>query len=152
MTDYLKLLQETTILCPVCRGDSTVHEPASCERCRGSGQVPLVPGLTRPCPGHPKRVYEAGHFAGYKKISCAEAGCSGVVPVSEAEAVVALLTFALHRDRDRVQPVVSFQLEGDGSITAYVEDRGGNDVDGSGYTFAEALAEALYKAIEVKAE
>ncbi len=121
MTDYLEKLAQATVPCPTCKGEGKDEWRYECETCHGSGKVPLIPGLTRPCP-----MLADGyrHEEGIYCIHCGNASGRGQVPVSPAEALAAIMLYA-HKQHLRLE------CEGDFDT---VEE------------LVEALAEALAKA------
>ncbi len=127
MTDYPALLREATVECH----SGLEHDYGTCAAGCKDGQVPLVPGLTRPCP----------RCMGRKLIrlgkKCPECHGSGKVLVSPTEAQVALEDYCYEHGLEvRIMP------QGTGTIHynifAYpdAEHWGGN-------TLAHALCKAL---------
>ncbi len=150
MTDtYLEKLAQATKPCPNCEGGSTIYGydqvlekiadlhatedvrgfMVPCPACHGRDKVPLIPGLTRPCPGE-------------------DWGGSSQVPVSPAEVLVALWNFARSKDWQVLRGVqttalIEVEIMGDKFVGQVIVEVDGTDV--------EALAEALFKALKVAA-
>ena len=149
MTD-LEKLAEATVPCPNCAEAKKRHDkvfmPEACPTCHGSGRVALVPGLTRPCPGWHVVSYP-GEGITHVGASCAAARCSGQVPVSEAEALVALLAYCNTNgiavtywpETLRLKSPVNFK-------PVEIEKEGRGNYCGFAFS-ADTLAEALCRAL-----
>ena len=129
MTDYLKRLAVATV---------------ECSACGGTGKQPLMPRLTRPCPGRfwHEEVSKWPETR-RKKTGCPDCRGSGQVLVSDAEAPVALLDYCDTHD----YVVIFWPKSGrDAHPGAYGAVSIEREEDGRGFdgsTLAEAVAKAL---------
>lgn len=164
----MQLLAEATTVCPDCQGydaslrlQGLTYFPNSnkplCGKCDKDGKVPLIPGLRKACSAsHTKSVYyDWGEGAGIEVLSCAEAGCSGWVPVLGAEAVMAMMEFVLAQQMaEGWTKWVSFErpraAESTTGYRAYIPSIDWHrDFVGYGDTLEAALAEALCRALKL---
>ena len=164
MIDYLVVLAETSRDCPNVwhhmMGDNpenVIIRHDNCPTCSGVGKVPLIPRLTQVCPqcnGHP--CFDPTHPTSL----CGHCGGTGQVPVSGAEALDALLDFALSQhfalgqsNQSGASWQVTFEREKKKLYTVYLKSSDCLiDTRGAGWTKGEPLAQALHKALKLVTE
>ena len=145
-------------VCPECHAEG--GHSHDCSHCpEGCGKVPLVPGLTKPCPGasdpsgirrgiRPEQQTSIYFAHGY----CDLCGGTQKVPVSEAEALGAMLRYC--ESQPRLEVCFYHGIAGEAKVLIYLRHvmswEGYRQGRADGWS-VEALAEALCQVLDISA-
>ena len=160
MTDHLQELAQAEVDCPEYHDYRlTDDNTCICPKCGGSSKVPLVPGLTKPCPGasdpsgirrgiRPEQQTSIYFAHGY----CDLCGGTQKVPVSEAEALGAMLRYC--ESQPRLEVCFYHGIAGEAKVLIYLRHvmswEGYRQGRADGWS-VEALAEALCQVLDISA-